>query len=490
MPTLSFYRRALLVLLALAVLPACDSEDPDPDDADCPPIEASITAEWTEEAAESITRTAATTIPVIDASERPDFAPDLWVWDTWPLRDRDGSVAVVDGYYVNFSLTAPDDVLPGARHGIAEIRYFYSTDGENWELGGRVFTDGDALGQKQWAGSALYDNGEVYLYYTASGADGGNVQGGEGAGLLGRGSATNRQEIALATGAELVTGEDGVSFEGAWTHTTILTADGDLYQTYEQSIGGIIYAFRDPWFYEDPYTGETYLLFTANTPIDDDTTYPCDPVMIGGGDYASGSNEGGETLAYFNGSVGIARSPSGDPTQWELLPPLMEGLCVNQQLERAHIVNRDDQYYLFFSSHKFTFAEQLTAPADGFPDGLYGFVSDCLRSEEYRPLNGSGLVLNNPLGEPFQTYSYLVLPDFSVISYFNYFNLGGIPLNEVGAQPEEFQFSRFAGTQAPTLRLGVNGTSTQITEVLGFGVIPESATRSSSGGALVRGLPF
>lgn len=98
--------------------------------------ETSQTSNWTIEDASQIERTKDTTAPYIE----PDFekmAPELHVWDTWPLRNKDGSVAKVNGYYVIFSLTAPSDLLPGKRHDVATIRYFYSKDGKSWKLGGR-----------------------------------------------------------------------------------------------------------------------------------------------------------------------------------------------------------------------------------------------------------------------------------------------------------------------------------------------------------------
>lgn len=71
-------------------------------------------------------------IPVIDASLADErVTPDHWVWDWWPVRDRDGEVAVADfdGVSIAIALSAPDDVLPGKRHDIATHRYLLSDDG-------------------------------------------------------------------------------------------------------------------------------------------------------------------------------------------------------------------------------------------------------------------------------------------------------------------------------------------------------------------------
>jgi levansucrase len=216
----------------------------------------------------------------------------------------------------------------------------------------------------------------------------------------------------------------------------------------------MIYTFRDPWFYEDPATGKTWLLFEANTPI------PVDSDVCGGD----------PVKQEFNGSVGIAESPTGDPTEWELRPSsLLDAVCVNQELERPHVVRRDGRYYLFVSSHRHTFAPGL----DGV-DGLYGFVADSLRGE-YRPLNGSGLVVANPGNAPFQSYSWLAFDhpeDLLVESFFGYFDYDRPSLDDVALLPEIEQFRRFGGTLAPTLRVHLDGDRSRIVGALEHGRIP------------------
>ena len=129
-------------------------------------VETGNTDQWTRTEAEQIELTDATTAPVI--SDNPNsISDDYWIWDTWPLRTRDGSIVKIDGWQIIFSLTAPNDLVPGARHNAATIRYFYSRNGKNWQEGGEVF---DApLGHHQWAGSARYDQTEeqIYHFYTA-----------------------------------------------------------------------------------------------------------------------------------------------------------------------------------------------------------------------------------------------------------------------------------------------------------------------------------
>lgn len=459
---------AVLLFGGLA-LTACDEPPTAPDRVEVPAVDArkiggtvydpaaDFTDDWTIAEAQSVMLTADNTAPMIDAATVTDLAPDLYVWDTWPLRDRDGGVASVNGWRVIFSLTSTNDILPGARHDVAEIRYFYSRNGRDWTLGGVALDRAEGLGTRQWAGSAMVDeSGQLYLFYTASGREGGPL--------------TYEQRIALAKGKRFEVSSHGVSLVGSWSfNDIILVADGELYQTQEQSAGGIIYSFRDPWYFRHPDTGEDYILFEGNSPLASVDDIPCEPGPIDGGDYLSGNGSTEVGQAEFNGSVGIARATNAGLTDWELLPPLMQAVCVNQQLERPHLVLKGGLYYLFIISHKFTFAPGIGDK----PDGLYGFVGPGLRSD-YTPLNQGGLVVANPPSEPFQAYSWLMLPNGFAESFFNYFDLGGIDLREVGDQSPEFQRSHFGGTLAPTLKVAIRGARTSITAELDDGFIPGS----------------
>jgi len=393
--------------------------------------------QWTREQAAGVRRSPDNVTPVIEPPE-VDPASEVHVWDTWLLRDRYGRLATVDGWRVLFSLTAPAGMLPGKRHDVAEIRYFYSADGREWHNGGVVFREG-ALGQRQWAGSALYRDGDIYLFYTAAGD--------ENAAEL-----TYSQRIVAGHGGRIEASPHGVTIEGPWRHEVLLEPDGEWYETEEQS-RGMIYTFRDPWFFTDPATGETTLLFEGNVPVPE------------GSDACGGDPSQQE----FNGCVGIATSPSGDPLEWELQPPLVDSVCVNQELERPHIVVRDGRYYLFVSSHMHTFAPGLT----GY-DALYGFVADSLRGD-YRPLNGSGLVVTNPANAPFQAYSWMAFPhreEVLVQSFFNYYDFAGGSLDEIADLPAFEQRRRFGGTLGPTVRLGVEGDRTRVRGTLAHWHIP------------------
>ncbi|MFP3489839.1 glycoside hydrolase family 68 protein, partial [Staphylococcus sp. SIMBA_130] len=62
------------------------------------------TAVWSRQDAQGYGLSKDNTAPNIDNVD--EVAPDYRVWDTWPLRNRDGSIAQVNGYQVVFALTA------------------------------------------------------------------------------------------------------------------------------------------------------------------------------------------------------------------------------------------------------------------------------------------------------------------------------------------------------------------------------------------------
>ncbi|MER2237693.1 MAG: glycoside hydrolase family 68 protein [Psychrobacillus sp.] len=404
-----------------------------------------IPSVWTRSQVEQIRINSTNVAPLIEAPF-PRISADLWIWDMWPLIEKDGSIAVLPGgWRVLFALSVPRSVLPGKRHDVARISYFYSRLGLDWIQGGYVFEEGTALGSRQWAGSAMLDDdGRIYYFYTATGR-------------RGEAQITYEQRIALSS-SDYISNLDGVQLVNFSPHQVILEPDGILYQTEEQSSGGIIYAFRDPFFFKDPATGCEYLLFEGNiagTSADVD----CGPGVPA-------------DAAEYTGNIGIALLRNNSFSSWELLPALLEAGCTNQQTERPHIVVSDGLYYLFTDTHASTFAPGLVGP-----DGLYGFVAGSLRGN-YVPLNGSGLVVSNPPSEPFQAYSWLVLPDFSVLSFIDNFDLQGIPIEEVGFLPEQFQFEHFGGTLAQTLQLAVSGRNTEIIDVYEYGLMMVSETES------------
>lgn len=391
---------------------------------------------WSRQEAQNFKLIKENTAPNINPSFKL-VAPDLWIWDTWPLIKGDGSVATVNGYKVIFALTAPRKVDWNKRHDIARISFFYSLNGRDWNYGGPAYNLEDALGSRQWAGSAILDeNGMVQFFYTATGRKGEAVR-------------TFEQRLVKTT-FNISADKNGIQISNWSKHQVILEPDGVYYQTMQQAKGSIIYSFRDPYFVEDPKTGKQYLLFEGNKGGDNQKLKPeniGDELFRKTHIVPSGTEN-------FNGNIGIAVAENKDLTKFKLLPPLLEAVGVNQQLERPQVIIKENQYYLFTISHRFTFAPGLNGP-----DGLYGFVGDSLRSN-YKPLNGNGLVIANPANNPYQAYSWYLVSGDSVLSFINEYHVNGQ--------------LRYGGTFAPTLRISLKGDKSEIIEELEEGVVISS----------------
>ncbi len=351
------------------------------------------------------------TLPLIGDAGEPHILPNVDFWDLWPIRTSDGQVAEVCGHSVWAGLSAPAFGHPGDRHDSARIRLVGRGD-DRWTDLGPLFPDRATAGSREWAGSTVLDpaTNQIDAYYTA-------------AGVRGETARSFRQRIMSASGQLRCT--NGVPSVGDWSnHHEVVRADGLIYQPANETLGepGFIKAFRDPFPFRDPADGRQYLLFTASL---------------------------AHARTTFNGCIGLA---CGD----EVLDPLVSADGVNNELERPHVVVHDGAHYLFFSTQRRTFASGVTGPT-----GLYGFVGADLRGP-YEPLNGSGLVLQNPPEEPFQAYSWLVLDDLCVTGFVDAFALHGRSPDELqAAGPDEVR-AHFGGTITPPVWLALDGPNAQI----------------------------
>ncbi|ESK38742.1 levansucrase [Acinetobacter nectaris CIP 110549] len=385
-----------------------------------------------------------TTQPLVPANF-PVLDDRLFIWDTMPLRTLDGTIVSVDGWSVIFTLTAersPEkfkdangdyDITAdwNDRHGRARICFWYSRDGKSWIFGGRVMKEGVSPTSREWAGTPilLNDQGDIDLYYTC---------------------VTPGATISKVRG-RLVTSDEGVSVAGFTTVKSLFSADGTYYQTEEQNT---YWNFRDPCPFIDPNDGQLYMVFEGNV-AGDRGTHTIGSAQMG--DVPPGHTDVGGAR-YQTGCIGIAVATDSSGESWELLPPLVTAVGVNDQTERPHYVFKDGKYYLFTISHKYTYADGLTGP-----DGVYGFVSENLTGP-YRPMNSSGLVLGNPSSQPFQTYSHYVMPNGLVTSF-----IDSVPVPT--PNPKDLQY-RIGGTEAPTVRIELVGDRSFVVETLDFGYIP------------------
>ena len=462
----------------------------------------------------------------------PATSDDVWVWDTWTLTDEAAHQISYNGWEIAFSLVADrhagytfDD-----RHTHARLGFFYrkagtqtsSADGANssnggWIYGGHVFPDGASgsifedqsfTAQTEWSGSArLMEGNKIRMFYTSvafynstTGGSGNNDGGQEN-----NGSSKPYDPRIVQSEGRIHADENGVWLTGFRTQHQLLVPDGKYYQTREQNPG---VNFRDPFTFRDqnnPSDPTEYMVFEGNSAFVREQQYvdaaakagqnttlaTCTEADLG---YEKGDPKA-ETVesvnqrgAYYQlANVGLARAKNKAMTQWEYLPPLLSGNCVNDQTERPQIYFQDGKYYLFTISHRETYADGLQGP-----EGVYGFVGDGLRSD-YKPLNQStGIALGNPInlnfnpGKPyspdfnqspytFQSYSHYVMPGGLVESFID--SIGG---NKDGNPVR-------GGSLAPTVKINISGDTTSVDRTYGtnglggFGDVPADRARTNGG---------
>ena len=462
----------------------------------------------------------------------PATSDDVWVWDTWTLTDEAAHQISYNGWEIAFSLVADrhagytfDD-----RHTHARLGFFYrkagtqtsSADGANssnggWVYGGHVFPDGASgsifedqsfSAQTEWSGSArLMEGNKIRMFYTSvafynsTTGGSGNNEGDQG----NNGSSKPYDPRIVQSEGRIYADENGVWLTGFRTQHQLLVPDGKYYQTREQNPG---VNFRDPFTFRDqnnPSDPTEYMVFEGNSAFVREQQYVDAAAKAGQNTALATCTE--EDLGYEKGdpkaetvesvnqrggryqlaNVGLARAKNKAMTQWEYLPPLLSGNCVNDQTERPQIYFQDGKYYLFTISHRETYADGLQGP-----EGVYGFVGDGLRSD-YKPLNqNTGIALGNPInlnfnpGKPytpdfnqspytFQSYSHYVMPGGLVESFID--SIGG---NKDGNPVR-------GGSLAPTVKINISGDTTAVDRTYGtnglggFADIPADRARTNGG---------
>lgn len=373
---------------------------------------------WHREHLAYLTKSPTNTIPLITADDVQPILPGYDLWDVWPVQHLDGRTALFASGVLWMILSAPVAHDPNARHGVARIRLMHEIGG-GWRDLGPFMPDGLCPGQREWAGSAVYDpaSQRITLYYTVAGR---------------RGDSQVRFEQRLfEVSARLSVDGEHITTSDWAAPREIIFADGRDYLRVDgsESEPGFIKGFRDPAFFRDPVDGADYIVFT-------------------------GSNA--RSAHRFNGVIGIAAANGvGDARSWHTLPPLIDASGLNNELERPHLIRHDGLYYLFWSTQQHMFAPE--GPAG--PTGLYGAVAESSHGP-YRMLNGSGLVAATPGDEPRQTYSWWVCNDLQVVSFIDHWGLKGRQHDA----PDTIR-KQFGGTMAPRFRLSLRGDSAIIAAV-------------------------
>ncbi len=359
-------------------------------------------AHWSADQARRAAEQPAAALPVIAARDVVPIVADHDLWDMWQIADADGRTAIVDGRSWWFFLATPKFADPDDRHDAARIR-LTSHGADGWRDHGDAFPDGFAPGSREWSGSAVLDADGVTLtmYFTASGQ---------------RGGPRTFEQRLFETRGRFVDGR-----VGDWSAPVeSIAADGATYLRADQPepVDGRIKGFRDPGYFRDPADGTEYLLFVGSAGWVDDV---------------------------HDGIVGMARRARGENV-WTLAPPLIEAIGVNSELERPHIVLHGGNYYLFWSTQAKRFVDGI-----GAPTGLYGMVAPSMAGP-WRPLNASGLVAGNPAAEPWQAYCWWVTGELDVISFVDFWGLGGRDPADAATRR-----AHFGGTAAPWFRLSLDG---------------------------------
>lgn len=282
-----------------------------------------------------------------------------WLWDPWIIPH--------DGGYLLFHLQLPKEydlktnVDPALLHHSSKVLDYHSSIGmawsedlKNWQNLGTALDRGEpgewddlAL----WTGCALEKDDKIHLFYT---------------GRQSNEFWTQRIGVAVADFKEKNFRKQPAN--------PILSADGYFYGTSKELNDlGMPPAWRDPFVFWDPVDEHYHMILSART--------------------AMGN--------LYNACIGHAVSQ--DLLHWRKLAPLLlvEGL---DQVENPQLRIHNGKYYLFFSTRKKALNPDV-AQVMKYDAGLYGFVADDL-SQEFKPLNGNGLVVSQ--GE--QLYSIHVIP--------------------------------------------------------------------------------
>ncbi|MDF2505024.1 glycoside hydrolase family 68 protein [Clostridium sp.] len=338
---------------------------------------------------------------------------DLDVWDSWPLQNADGTAANYHGYNVVFALAG--DPKNGND---TSIYLFYQKIGDtsidSWKNAGRVFKDSDKFNSndpilkyqtQEWSGSAtLTKDGKVRLFYTDfSGAP---EDGGTG---------YSKQTLTTAQINLSEPGANTLKVDGVSDYKSIFDGDGKIYQNVQQFIDEGAYAsgdnhtLRDPHYVEDK--GHKYLVFEANTGTE--TGYQGEDALSNWA-YYGGTKQFFETekskllqspkkgLAELaNGALGIIEL-NDDYTLKKVMKPLITSNTVTDEIERANVFKLNGKWYLFTDSR----GAKMTIDGIGDKDVyMLGYTSNSLTGD-YKPLNGSGLVLSMNLDPTDLTFTY------------------------------------------------------------------------------------
>lgn len=338
---------------------------------------------------------------------------DLDIWDSWPVQDaKTGQVSVWNGYQLVIAMMG----IPSEND--SHLYLLYNKYGDNnfanWKNAGPIFGHNATPLRQEWSGSATVNSdGTIQLYYTQVDTTKG----------------TNHQKIASAV-ITLDHTNNTVSIANVDKDHVIFEGDGYHYQTYQQWVatnkGADNVAMRDAHIVEND-KGERYLVFEASTGKEN---YQGEDQIFNWKNYGGSAEYNTKSLfdilgnddiksraTWANAAIGILKLNNNEkyPEVAEVYTPLLTAAMVSDEIERPDVVKLGDKYYLFAAtrlnrgSNDYAWMRANYAVGDNV--AMLGYVSDELTGD-YKPLNGSGVVLTAqvPANWRTATYSYYAVP--------------------------------------------------------------------------------
>lgn len=339
---------------------------------------------------------------------------DLDVWDSWPVQDaKTGYVADWNGYQLVVAMMG----IPAENDSHLYLLYnkYGDNNFENWKNAGPIFGFNATPLRQEWSGSATVNSdGTIQLYYTQVDT---------------KDNGTNHQKLASAV-ITLNHTADTVSIASVDNDHVIFEGDGYHYQTYQQwkdtNKGADNVAMRDAHIVETD-NGDRYLVFEASTGKEN---YQGENQIFNwknyGGDAAYNTKSlfdilGNEDIksraTWANAAIGILKLNNNEkyPEVEKVYTPLVTAAMVSDEIERPDVVKLGNKYYLFAATRLNRGSNDYAWMADNYAVGdnvaMVGYVSDELTGN-YKPLNGSGVVLTAsvPANWRTATYSYYAVP--------------------------------------------------------------------------------
>lgn len=327
---------------------------------------------------------------------------DRWFWDFAPVYTASGEVHSDGKSQLWVALTAPKGDDAAMRHFVAKLCCL-SFDGQTWTWLTDLGLRSTHPGSREWAGMAIATSGTVKIYFTAAGDESQSMGG-------------YQQRLWLASAPIEALTNPGAQSSWSDARELVCAHSGPYLPASErQGLPGQIRAFRDPFFFRAPDCGFDGLLFTAT------------------------SSEG---PAPNCGAIGFATA-TPDEDDWQHRGPIVTANHVAAELERPHVVFRNDLVYLFWSTPRYAFAREFELPS-----GLYGLVAPSLDGP-FEPLNGNSLVIANPLSAPYQHYSWFVTPQLDVVAFVDMPDFSDVDNSKAAPTGAE----RFCGHAAPMVKL-------------------------------------